>query len=129
MNSITLMWLLVIASANIPLIMLGISRLSIYRDYFFLLLYFQAFIYLHLAPTLAASDIDYDLRVLYVYIQLGCIILFELPLTLIYYHSMKKARLRMQRNRIELGLLPKRQIFVSVFLLICGLLFLHLLNP
>lgn len=79
------MWLLTLLAISIPLAVLFLGRIDIYGDYFFFLLYAQLIIYLHLAPTLWASEInDFKVRGLYVLLQFGCIFLFELPFLWIY---------------------------------------------
>ncbi len=75
-------------AAFLPLRMWKRKALQLPRDYFFLLLYAQAYVLLHLAPTLSVqSEVegwggspDSRLQWLYVLMQLAAILLFEWPL-------------------------------------------------
>lgn len=88
---------------------------SIKRDFFFFVLYFQIVLYLHLAPLMVGLEMDHHLKVTYVLLMIFCLILFEVPLLLIYTGSKKKKinfaedqkdhKLRVSFNRLFIILL------------------------
>jgi hypothetical protein len=76
--------------------MLTVSgKLRFVRDYFFLILVAQVLAYLHFGPSVAAWEVDSGLRLQYATLQLWAIVLFEVPLYLVYLNL----RARLTRGR------------------------------
>jgi hypothetical protein len=87
---ILLMWACGLGAVLIPVGLWAMRWMSPVRDYFFLLLYGQAVIYLHVAPTLAATTMEPRFQAIYVWIQLAALLLFELPFALLYGRLMQR---------------------------------------
>jgi hypothetical protein len=110
------------------------KALQLPRDYFFLLLYAQAYVLLHLAPTLVvqgevpgvAGSPDSRLQWLYIFIQLSAILLFEWPLLRWYTRAFAAP---LKQTWIGSKLPEPRlsnAIAVSVFAIVFSLTFLGL---
>lgn len=84
--------ILTLVSAALPTWVLLTRHLRLSRDYFFLIVYAEIVIYLHLAPTLWAFQISSELQGLYFELQLAAIFLFEIPILWLYHHFSKRDR-------------------------------------
>jgi hypothetical protein len=84
--------ILTLVSAALPAWAVFTRRLNLSKDYFFLIVYAEIFVYLHLAPTLWANDIRTELQGLYFQLQLAAIVLFEIPILWLYQRSSKRDR-------------------------------------
>jgi hypothetical protein len=128
------MWIINVLAAFLPWRMWKRKALQLPRDYFFLLLYAQLYVLLHLAPTLvvqgevqgSGGSPNSSLQWLYILIQLSVILLFEWPL-LRWYTRAFAVPLR----QTQIG--PKfpeprlsNAIAVSVFAIVFSLTFLVL---
>src|SRR6267143_1546746 len=131
---LAIMWFINILAAILPWRMWKRKALQLPRDYFFLLLYAQAYVLLHLAPTLfiqsgnegLPGSPDSRLQWLYIFIQLSAILLFEWPL-LRWYTRAFAAPLK----QTPIGSNPpeprlSNAIAVSVFAIVFSLTFLGL---
>ncbi len=78
------MWLALAWAVGLPVLALAAGALEVRRDAFLLIVYAQAVVYVHVAPTLAAADVNSATQSTYASLQwyaLGC---FELPFLVIY---------------------------------------------
>lgn len=82
--------LLTLISASLPAWQLYTKRLTFSKDFFFLLVYAQIVIYLHVAPTFWAATLHTDLQTLYFELQLAAIFLFEIPVLWFYLRAFKR---------------------------------------
>jgi len=128
------MWFINILAAILPWRMWKRKALQLPRDYFFLLLYAQSYVLLHLSPTLfvqsgvegLAGIPDSRLQWSYILIQLSAILLFEWPLLGWYTRAFA---VPLKQTRIGLKLPEPRlsnAIAVSVFAIVFSLTFLGL---
>jgi len=90
------LWLITTVAVTLPLMLTVSGRLRFVSDYFFLILIAQVLVYLHFAPSVAARDADSGLRLQYATLQLWAIVLFEIPLYLLYLNL----RARVARSRL-----------------------------
>jgi hypothetical protein len=96
-----LTWVPVFLSALVLLSFLTRRTIRLPRDFFVVTLYVQSFVYLQLAPALyLQSDTpvgpieppDGELRAMYHWMQLACVILFQWPLLAVYGRSTSARR-------------------------------------
>ena len=115
------MWFIATAASVFPIIMLASGHLSVRRDYFFLVVYAQAILYLHVAPTLYSTQIDEPLQTVYLWLQLGALALFEMPFAVIYAVRMESDRARKGWRRYRLVMPAWRVRLVSIVAIAYGL--------
>ncbi len=122
-----MMWLILVISAIIILFFVAISRLSIYRNYFFLLIVLQAFLYLNLSPTILINTVaETSLKMMYVWVQLLCVVFFQIPLLFIYLISKNKVK-DYQSDHLPIILVNNnRQLIFSLVMLIISILFIYI---
>ncbi len=91
-----LTWAPVLLAALVPVYFLARRTIRLPRDFFVLALYVQSLVYLQLAPALylqAETQVgpieapDSELRAIYHWIQLACVVLFQWPLLAVYGRS------------------------------------------
>jgi len=127
-----IMWFINFLAAFLPWRMWKRKALQLPRDYFFLLLYAQAYVLLHLAPTLFvqggvegwAGAADGRLQWLYVLMQLAVVLLFEWPLLAWYTKpfTTRLAEVQVGSNFPDPRL--SSSIAVAVFAIVFSLAFL-----
>jgi hypothetical protein len=129
-----IMWFINVLAAFLPWRMWKRKALQLPRDFFFLLLYAQAYVLLHLAPTLfiqsgnegLPGSPDSRLQWLYILIQLSAILLFEWPLL----HWYTRAFTTPPKQTWSGAKVPEPRlsnaIAVSVFAIVFSLTFLGL---
>ena len=126
------MWFINALAAFLPWRMWKRKALQLPRDYFFFLLYAQAYVLLHLAPTLvvqgevqgSGGSPDGRMQWLYILIQISAILLFEWPLLRWYTRAFA---VPLQQTQIGSKLPEPRlsnAIAVSVFAIVFSLTFL-----
>ena len=98
------MWMITLWAVFLPFAAMVAGWLRPRRDVFLLLLYAQSIIYIDVAPILASVDVNDAMRARYVWVQAWVLVLFQLPLIVIYCLA-----LRWRRNRYA----PERQLHVS----------------
>src|SRR6266480_4519826 len=131
---LAMMWFVNVLAAFLPWRMWKRKALQLPRDYFFLLLYAQAYVLLHLAPTLfiqsgnegLAGSPDSRLQWMYILMQLSAILLFEWPLLRWYTRTsavpLKQTPIGSKLPEAHLS----HAIAVSVFAIVFSLTFLGL---
>lgn len=87
----------------------------------FYVLTIEAWIYLHLAPALSASDIGPSLYFSYVISQVAALLLFEIPLSVCYIFFIK--RQLHNRKPVEFSIAANRIAIFIVAMLASGLIF------
>jgi len=107
------MWILTGLSATVLFVVTVTRGVRFSRDWFFLLLLVQAFAYLHVGPTLAATSLASSRQVLYVWLQLAALVLFEIPFVLLYLYRVKKCTVK---QRPELRIMPRKLFLLSMAL-------------
>ena len=88
-------------------------------DYFFILIWSQVFLYIHVAPTLTMYNIDFMLKQYYLFIQIFSVLLFEIPLVFIYLKLKNKFINFSKMSRMQIKIQPfKFIIFFTISVLI-----------
>lgn len=88
MELLVVMWIILGIAA--VLMLLVVKYAVRHKHFVFFFVYCQAFVYLNLAPTLSIGQYRYDDALLYVYLQVASVFLFELPLIIFYFKIFKK---------------------------------------
>jgi len=123
-----LMWGIVMIPATIMLCLLATSKLSIYRNYLFLIIFLQAFLYLNFCPTLVINSAgSEDMKWMYVWIQLFCVVFFEIPLILIYLISKSRTRSCTSEYLPVTNVNNSRQLIFSIVMLLIDILFVYVI--
>lgn len=123
-----MMCVILMIPAIIILFLLTTSRLSISLNYFFLLVFLQAFLYLNLSPTLIINSVgNEDMKMMYVWVQLFCVVFFEIPLIVTYLSSKSKARNYKSDHLTATDVNNTRQLFFSIMMLFISVLFVYVI--
>jgi hypothetical protein len=94
------MWLISLWATLIPLLGLAFRRLELRRDTFFLLVYLQTLAYVDFAPILASTDLNAATVDRYAWVQFWALVLFQLPLTIIYAVVIRRRRPIVPEGRV-----------------------------
>jgi len=95
------------------------KAINLTSDYFFILIWSQIFIYIHIAPTLTMYNIDFMLKQYYLFIQIFSVLLFEIPLFIIYLKLKNKFIIFSKMSRMQIKVQPfKFIIFFTIGVLI-----------
>ncbi len=104
------MWLVLLWALLLPVVAIALGQLSLERDVFVLLVYAQSVIYLNVAPTFAAPEVDSSMQDRYAWVQAWAFVLFQFPLIVLYAVLRKRRERRYATSRqfaasaIRLGL-------------------------
>ena len=118
------MWIVTALSAVVIFGFAFSKGIYIRRDWFFLLLLAQAFFYLHLGPTVAANSLNRDIRILYIYLQLSCLMLFEIPFGILYFCMIQKCSIK---RRPKVKIVPENILLLSIAMILLNLFFIFVL--
>jgi len=88
---VVLMYLIAAVALAIPAFLICTRRLLLARDFFFLSVYLQILLFLHIIPPFDASSVPPALHPTYCLLQALAIPLFEVPLVWIYLTLMKRS--------------------------------------
>jgi hypothetical protein len=117
------LWLIALWATLIPVLGLAFGALEIRRDTFFLLVYVQALAYVDFAPIFASSDINATTLSRYAWVQFWALVLFQLPMTLIYVIGLRR-RQRVQPSERAFVLSPTRLALFSLGCALFGIAYL-----
>jgi len=118
MLDVTFLWLITALAIAVPCLAVATKRLGLFEDYYFFLIYVQFIIYLHLAPTLWAPEVDRETLALYVQIEAASLFLFEIPFLAVYIRGKRRSALLQKANssdfQVHRGSLWALLIFMNI---------------
>jgi hypothetical protein len=118
------MWIVTLWATMIPILALALRVLELRRDTFFLLIYVQTLAYLDIAPLFASTDVNAAMQDRYGWIQTWALVLFQIPLVLMYAYVLRRRRRALPTER-QFRVSPTR---LTLFVLGCVILgVIHLL--
>lgn len=102
-----------LASMAMPAWLLLKKRLTLAVDFFFLVLYAEILVYLHIAPTLWMASLAEDAQWNYSVLQAAALVLFELPMLWLYFRFSKR---RLKSRAITNSLLvdERKQLLLAI---------------
>jgi len=112
------MWIIFFISVGMIISSIFLFKLHIFRNFFFLLLLSQSFLYLNLSPSLLIFNIDNGLKEHYVWIQLYSVIIFLPVFIITYIYKLNKMYLKKNINISSYFVSKKYYNFISLFVLI-----------
>ena len=126
---ITLLWIATLGSLALYALALATGFLRIERDPFFLAVAAQAFVYLHLAPSLAATQLPAETQSIYTTVEWLALLMLELP-SVAVYGLLLRARSGPQRPSAGWSLSPTRSLLFALgaCALAVGYLYVSLAN-
>jgi hypothetical protein len=119
------MWIIFFMSAGMILSSIFIFKLHISRNFFFLLLLLQSFLYLNLSPSLLIFNIDNDLKEEYVWIQLYSLVFFTSVFIMTYVYKLNKMYLKKKINISNFVVSKKYYSLISFFVLVLSCISLY----
>jgi len=93
------LWLIALWATLIPVLALAFGALELRRDTFFLLVYVQALAYVNFAPIFASADVNETTVGRYAWVMFWALMLFQLPLTIIYAIGIRRRRKKLPIER------------------------------
>lgn len=118
MLDVSFLWLITALAIAVPCLAVATKQLHLSEDYYFSLIYVQMIIYLHLAPTLWAPEVDRETVALYVQIEAASLFLFEIPFLAVYIRGKRRSALLQKANsssfQVHRGTLWALVIFMNV---------------
>jgi hypothetical protein len=94
------MWLVTLWAALVPILALAFGQLELRRDTFFLLVYLQTLAYVDVAPILVTSEVNAATIARYTWIQTWALLLFQIPLVIIYSIMIRRRRRALPSERV-----------------------------
>lgn len=120
------MWITLIIYATTIFGLYLTPKLSLYRNYFFLIMLLQAFMYINFSPTIVANAYDESTVIMYFWMQLLCIFFFEAPFIFIYLIAKKTIKNRNVVCSIKIGVNNNRQLVFTITMLLIACLFAYI---
>ena len=119
------MWIIFLMSVGMIISSIFIFKLHISRNFFFLLLLLQSFLYLNLSPSLLIFNIDNDLKEEYVWIQLYSLVFFTSVFIMTYIYKSNKMYLKKKINISNFVVSKKYYNLISFFVLVLSCISLY----
>jgi hypothetical protein len=122
-----MMWLLLVAAMSVPAMGLLTGVVTWRRDFFALLMYGQALVYVYVAPALAARDVPAATQSQYVYFMAAAAAMFMAPFLGIYRVSLRRrARRAAAAEPLHVRTAPAAFLVGGTVVLAVGYLFVAL---
>ena len=118
------LWIILLLDILFLLLITYVNKLSIKRNYCFILIAMQVYLYICFSPVLTALNNNIDEKQLYIKNIILSIFFFQIPFVISYFYFSRKTRKQESLNA-DYKIVKYKQFIVLVSFLVFGLVFIY----